>query len=106
MRSSSHTDAARDYHNGTKHPGGHLMDPFHRFDPMRRPILFKSYTELESVSLPLDTVDLGVPALNAIATDVPPPGRDAALDLGALARTLHFSAGITKTIASPGGDGV
>ncbi|MCH8206317.1 MAG: hypothetical protein IH956_04865, partial [Chloroflexi bacterium] len=96
--SNSHTDAARSYHNGTKHPDGHLMDPLHRFDPMRRPVLFKSYTELEPVTLPRDLADLGVPALEAISTDVPPPGKDVALDLGALARTLHFSAGITKRI--------
>jgi SagB-type dehydrogenase family enzyme len=71
---------------------------------MRRPILFKSYTELDPVPLPLDTVDLGVPALDAIATDVSPYGKDVSLDLGSLARTLHFSAGITKTIAYPQGE--
>ena len=93
------TDAAWRYHDGTKHPDGDLLDPLHRFDPMRPPVPFKTYTELEPIPLPLEVADQGMPALDAISADVATPGRS--LDIEALARVLHFSAGITKTISYP-----
>lgn len=97
--------AAIHYHEGTKHPGGFLMDPWHQFDPMQQPLLFKIYTGLEPVPLPLDKSSLGVPALTAISTDVSPAsGAGQVVDLPALARLLYYSAGITKRLRFPWGE--
>ena len=64
--------AARDYHNGTKHPGGHLMNPQHRYDPMRNPLPFKIYPDIEPIPLSLGDQSLDMPALSAIAADIAP----------------------------------
>ncbi len=96
------TKAAWHYHNGTKHPGGDLMTPLHRFDPMRPPIPFKTYTDLEPIPLPLDLADRGISALDAISAEAPPT--EAGVDIEVLTRVLHFSAGITKTISRPQGE--
>ncbi|MDQ4079041.1 MAG: SagB/ThcOx family dehydrogenase [Chloroflexota bacterium] len=88
------------YHNGTKHPGGYLLDPWHTYDPADRPLLFKICEDLEAIPLPLDTTAIGMPALEAIATTVTPDG-ERVPDIGTLARILHFSAGITKRISYP-----
>lgn len=99
------TQAALHYHEGTKHPGGFLMDPWHQFDPMRQPLLFKIYTELDPIPLPLNTSPVGVSALTAISTDIAPAAGDRqGLDLPTLARLLYFSAGITKRLRFPWGE--
>lgn len=101
------THAARDYHEGTKHPGGHLMDPMHRYYPGSEPQLFKVYKNLPPIPLPLDTAPRltpGYTALHAIAGRRP-PGETPTPDFPAIARLLHFSAGITKHIRFPGARG-
>ena len=86
------------YHNGTKHPGGYLLNPWHRFDPADQPLLFKIYTDLEAISLPLDTSPAGVPALSTISTNSVSTAEGRIPDLDMLARLLFFSAGITKRL--------
>jgi SagB-type dehydrogenase family enzyme len=86
------------FHNGTKHPGGFLLDPNHRYNPAANPILFKHYPDLEPIPLPHDPETEEVSALDAIAKDIPEEGT---LNLSAIARILHFSAGITKHIKYP-----
>lgn len=98
------TEAAWRYHDGTKHPDGLLMDPGHVFDPKLQPLLFKIYTGLEPIPLPLDKSSQGVPALSAISTDADARCGEAVLDIGALARILYYSAGITKKIRYPHGE--
>jgi SagB-type dehydrogenase family enzyme len=93
-------EATWHYHNGTKHPGGYLLNHWHAFDPARQPLLFKIYTGLEPIPLPLDTTSLGMPALSAISTTIP-TGQERIPDLDTLARILYFSAGITKRIKFP-----
>ena len=98
------TSASWHYHNGTKHPNGHLMSPLHAFDPMRQPMLFKIYDSLEPLALPLDTSPVGAAALSTISANAAPGTGKRAPDIGTLARVLYFSAGITKKIAYPWGD--
>ena len=93
------TAAAWHYHNGTKHPHGYLMNPGHRFNPMQHPVLFKTYSDLEAIPLSVDTSPRSVPALSAIASDAVHAGDRRIPDVGALARILYFSAGVTKKIA-------
>jgi len=88
------------YHDGTKHPGGRLMNPQHYYDPSRNPLLFKIYKDLPPISLPLDSSP-SVPALEAIAGEAPTAGGEPALDLPTVARLLYFSAGITKYLEYP-----
>lgn len=94
--------AAWRYHNGTKHPGGDLLNPWHRFDPAEQPLLFKRYLDLESIPLELDETPAGMSALAAIAGRVEPPGTARLPDRASLARLLYYSAGITKRIEYPG----
>ena len=96
--------AARDYHDGTKHPGGNLMSRAHTFDPMRRPMPFKIYSSLEPMPLPRDLSPVDVPALTAVARDTAPCEAHRTPDIDSLARILHYSAGITKLLKYPWGD--
>ena len=86
---------ALEYHLGTRHPNGALLDYRHRYFPGMPPALYKEYIGLPSVSLPVGPPAEAPPALSAIGgfTD-----GGQAPDLQALARVLHYSAGITKTI--------
>jgi SagB-type dehydrogenase family enzyme len=93
--------AAWHFHNGTKHPDGYLLDYRHTYDPTNRPLLFKIYPDLEPLGLPLDLAESELPALEAIATYVEPGTEEQIPDLRAMARILHFSAGITKRIRYP-----
>ncbi|HET7090712.1 MAG TPA: SagB/ThcOx family dehydrogenase [Anaerolineae bacterium] len=98
--SNQDIQATWQYHDGTKHPAGRLMNPQHHFDPSRQPLLFKIYKDLPSISLPLDPSP-SVPALEAIAGEIPAAGGESAPDLPAVARLLYFSAGITKYFQYP-----
>ena len=100
---NSETDAARTYHDGSKHPDGFLMSRQHYFDPGNQPVLFKLFRDVETVRLGLDLDPRGVPALTAIGGVLAPDG-EMAPDLDALGRVLFFSAGITKTINYPVGE--
>ena len=66
---------------------------------MQHPVLFKTYSDLEPIPLSVDTSPRNVPALSAIASDTVHAGDQATPDVGALARILYFSAGVTKKIA-------
>ena len=100
---NSDTQTALRYHDGTKHPDGFLMSRSHAFDPMRQPLLFKIYRDLEPIPLPLDPSPRGMAALSAISSSVD-AGERAVPDLGELARVLHYSAGVTKKIDYPWGE--
>ena len=70
--SNRDTQAAWHYHNGTKHPHGALMDPWHSFDPRKQPLPFKIYTDLDPIPLPTSAQPPSTPALSAISAAVPP----------------------------------
>ena len=98
------TQATWDYHNGTKHPHGNLMDPRHSFDPSSQPLLFKIYPDLEPIPLRIEASPSVVPALSAISMEVVPPDQDRIPDMTTLSSILYFSAGITKRLNFPWGD--
>ena len=88
------------YHDGTKHPYGRLMNPQHHYDPSRQPLPFKIYKDLPPIALPLDASP-SVPALEAVAGEIPAADGEPMLDLPTGARLLYFSAGITKYLQYP-----
>ena len=92
------TQAAWDYHNGTKHPHGPLLDQTWVYNGSMRPFLFKVYPGLTPIPLPLDTSERGVPALQAIAVNASMAATSQLPDLSLLTRLLYFSAGITKQL--------
>ena len=96
--------ATWDYHNGTKHPHGNLIDPRHSFDPSSQPLLYKIYPDLEPIPLRLEASPPVVPALSAISMEVIPSASGGTLDLTTLSSILYFSAGITKGLNFPWGD--
>ena len=76
--------AARAYHEATKLSYINLAN---------KPPLYKSYGAFPKVSLPAGLSPPDMPALQAVAGGRPGGG---SLDLGALARLLFFSAGLTR----------
>lgn len=96
MARNDDVGVASQYHEGTKHPGGQLMDPYHRYAG-DRPHLFKEYDGGERLALAVDKSPGKMSALQAIAAD---SDREAPAtpDLRTVARLLYFSAGITKRI--------
>lgn len=92
------THAAWSYHNGTKHPGGYLLDPYHTFDPRTRPAPFKLYLDLAPIPLSLDPSPAGASALSAISYSGFRIDGERIPDIGTLTGVLYFSAGITKKL--------
>lgn len=98
------TQAAWEYHDGTKHPNGGFLDWWYEFDPSLRPWPFKEYRDLPPRDLPLDTHELGVPALEAICVHDGATGTAHAVDLPALTRLFYYAAGITKWLTRGPGE--
>src|SRR6185295_891063 len=96
-------DASRAYHESTKHSVESVRRSRHVLDWEIMPRPFKVYPELAPVALPLELDASSRPALAAIAG----PGAAAdglPLDAAALARLLHFSAGVLRRKPYPGGE--
>ena len=104
MAINDQTDLALKYHDGTKHPGGSLMDRFHAFDPSQPPLLHKTYLSVETVPLSLGEQRLHAPALEAIAALGPPVGAAVAPRFEDVSTILHLSAGITRRITRDWGE--
>lgn len=90
-------DAAWEYHNGTKHPNGILLNRSHTYHPANRPLPYKIYKNKQQIKLTVDKQPSGVTTLDAISytaqhENVIVP------DLGLLSKILYFSGGITKTL--------
>src|ERR1700733_9584427 len=97
------TQAAWEYHDGTKHSYWSIRNNPHFMDWANRPQPFKIYPKLEPILLPRDVPQTGVAALSAISEPVRSSLVDSVPNLKDLARILYFSAGITKQRTSPGG---
>ncbi len=97
------TAATWSYHDQTKHSYQSIHTDPHYLDWPNQPIPFKIYSELEPIPLPREWGDSGMPALRAISSNVVQTDSERTPDLTDLARTLYFSAGITKQKHYPGG---
>jgi SagB-type dehydrogenase family enzyme len=97
-------DALRAYHERTKHTPERLRTNPHGLDWPIMPRPFKVYADLDPIPLPRDFLSSTQPALASIAGDGSPLGRPAPLDRGALARLLHFSAGVLRHRRYAGGE--
>ena len=91
-------ETAWHYHNGTKHPNGSLMNRFHSFDSVNRPNPYKIYKDLPSVDLPIQKLEKDFSALKAISSNTQLKEGGQISDINIIAKILHLSAGITKTI--------
>jgi SagB-type dehydrogenase family enzyme len=90
------TEAAWNYHNGTKHSYESVRASRHYLDWENQPMPFKVYTDLEKVPLPEHLSSTGMPALKAIAATgaaLEPPG---SVTLQTVAEILFLSVGITR----------
>ncbi len=96
------TDAAWQYHNGTKHSYQSVRTSPHYLDWDNQPIPLKIYSALEPIPLPEHLSSSGMPALSAIASDAV---ETAAMPTRqSLAEILFLSAGVTRRRAYPGGE--
>jgi SagB-type dehydrogenase family enzyme len=103
MTDNCNLEAARTYHEATKHSYASIRANSHFLDWANRPLPFKIYPTLEPMHLPGDVRQTGVAALSAIAESVPAE-TNAAPDLDAVAQLLYLSAGITRKRNYPGGE--
>ena len=97
-------DAARKYHEETKHSYWSVRTNRHGLDWANRPLPFKVYPTVERIALPRDVPQTGVAALAALSSEVRAVSGDAVPELQGLTRILFFSAGITKLRKYPGGE--
>src|SRR6266446_933058 len=96
--------AARKYHDGSKHSYWSIRNHPHFLDWANRPLPFKIYPKIEPLPLPRDVPQTGVVVFSAISEAVPSSRADSVPGVRDLARLLYFSAGITKQRAYPGGE--
>jgi SagB-type dehydrogenase family enzyme len=96
--------AARKYHDGSKHSYWSIRNHPHLLDWANRPLPFKIYPKIEPFPLPRDVPQTGVAVLSAISEILPSSRADSVPGVEDLARLLYFSAGITKQRAYPGGE--
>ena len=90
------TEAAWEYHNGTKHSVESVQASRHYLNWSSLPRPYKLYPDLQALPLPQEYLSSSIPALQALSTESIPRDRERIPDLKTLATILHFSAGITK----------
>jgi len=95
-------EAARRYHQATKHSYWSVRLGPHGLDWANQPIPFKLYRGLAPIPLPRELPRTGAPALDVACA--PPWEGEGTPSLPALASVLYFSAGITKRLRYPGGE--
>jgi SagB-type dehydrogenase family enzyme len=96
--------AARDYHTATNHSLQSVRAGPHGLDWANQPRPFKLYANAPAVALPAIGPDSSLPVLEAICGVGGPAERSVVPDAAAIARLLHYSAGITRTIRFDGGE--
>ena len=96
-------EAAREYHNSTKHSYQSIRTNPHYLDWENQPIPFKIYSELEPIPLTQKLSASAIPALAAIAS-AGDPKTPIVLTLQVLAEILFLCAGVTKRRSYPGGE--
>ncbi|HEX9344434.1 MAG TPA: SagB/ThcOx family dehydrogenase [Candidatus Acidoferrum sp.] len=103
MTDNRNPQAARTYHDATKHSYTSIRTNPHFMDWSNQPLPFKIYPTLEPMRLPGELRQTGVAALSAIAESVS-SRTNASPDLEAVAQLLYLSAGITRKRKYPGGE--
>ncbi len=94
-------DAARRYHDLTKHSWQSVHNSTHILDLANQPLPFKIYPEIEGQRLPTDLSESGRSTLTAVQSA--PSERDFTPTLQDLAGLFYYTAGITKRGVIPGG---
>jgi SagB-type dehydrogenase family enzyme len=98
------TSAAREYHTATNHSLQSVRTGPHGLDWANQPRPYKLYAaELPDATLPTDWPASSMPALTALATVEAPSGESRVPDARTLAKLLHYSAGVTRTLRFDGG---
>src|SRR5690242_8483843 len=95
MTDNRNSEAGWAYHEATKHSYLSIRTNPHLLDWANQPRPFKIYPALKVLGLPGEVRPTGLAALSAIAQGIP-GGKNAALDLEAIAQLLYLSAGITR----------
>ncbi|MGI0087559.1 MAG: SagB/ThcOx family dehydrogenase [Nitrosotalea sp.] len=95
------TEAAWQYHDGTKHPNGMLLNRAHTYHPANRPIPYKTYKGVIPIKLSLGKQSSTISALDAISINTKSEYTNPIPDINALSSILFFSGGITKTLKFP-----
>src|SRR2546426_1637735 len=93
-------EAARRYHDATRHSRESVRASAHGLDWSNKPEPFKIYPDLPVTPLPRD---FPVPTMDALAAISGEVDAAAPLDLERLAALLFFSAGVTRRQTYPGG---
>src|SRR2546426_11980701 len=93
-------EAARRYHDATRHSRESVRASAHGLDWSNKPEPFKIYPDLPVTPLPRD---FPVPTMDALAAISGEVDAAAPLDLERLAGLLFFSAGVTRRQTYPGG---
>jgi SagB-type dehydrogenase family enzyme len=98
------TQAARRYHQATRHSVLSVQTNRHYLDWDNQPSVYKTYRGVESIHLPVDLPETGVPALYVLEGTVSEGAGDSIPDLTRLAHLLYYTAGVTKKLQYPGGE--
>ena len=100
MTANGDIEAARRYHEQTRHSPRSVRESGHVLDWENKPSPFKIYPELPVVPLPRQVAPLPADTFAALSG---PASASGAVDLERLAALLFFSAGVTKTKTYAGG---
>ncbi len=92
------TKYAKKYHEETKHSPLSIQLSRHYLDWNNKPLPFKAYSSLSSISLPTDFSQPVQGALSCIGKTKPGKSKSVVFDINYLAEVLFFSAGITRVL--------
>ena len=104
MTDNRNTEAARHYHDLTKHSYWSIRASPHYLDWANKPSPFKVYPGIEPIPLPRALVQTLAPALEVAASTGVAFTEEKSPDLARLASVLYYSAGVTKHRTYPGGE--
>ena len=102
MTPNRDVEAARRYHERTRHTPRSVRESGHALDWDNKPSPFKIYPELPTVRLPRELPTLSADTFAALSRSAP-DAPSSAVDLDRLAALLYFSAGVTKAVTYAGG---
>jgi len=103
MTANLDREAARKYHDQTKHSYWSVRTTPHHLDFENMPSPFKIYPDLEPIPLSRDLLQSGMPALSSLA-QTSTAINESELNIDRLAAFLYYTAGVTKKKTFPGGE--